>query len=193
MSWLRPESMVSFRSDFLFAAVCLESDAAGLFANESEPRASAIPTPLYRLRMYVSPECGARAGVLPANVCVRAEAEEGTNMMETGWALIELRSTSVTPDEIVAAVAEAFALRSQDIIGKGRTQSYVLPRQVATYLVREVCGLSWPETGRSLQRDHTSCMFAHARCLSRIQNDGRVASIVARLRAQLAPERNAAE
>lgn len=67
----------------------------------------------------------------------------------------------MTPDRIVAAVAERFSVRTELLFGERRTRSITLPRQVAMYLMRQLTSLSLVEIGRMFGgRDHTTVIYA---------------------------------
>jgi chromosomal replication initiator protein len=78
----------------------------------------------------------------------------------------------LTPERIIAAVAEAFAIRVEALCGRRRTQSVTLPRQVAMYLMRQLTELSLVEIGRVFGgRDHTTVIYACERVTRRIADD----------------------
>jgi chromosomal replication initiator protein len=67
----------------------------------------------------------------------------------------------LTPDRVIALVAERFGVRPDAMCGKRRTRNVAMPRQVAMYLMRQVTDLSLVEIGRMFGgRDHTTVMYA---------------------------------
>ena len=58
-------------------------------------------------------------------------------------------------------VAEYFDIGLKDILGKKRTQSIVVPRQVAMYLSRELTEESFPAIGEQFQRNHATILHSH--------------------------------
>jgi chromosomal replication initiator protein len=79
---------------------------------------------------------------------------------------------SHTPERILAAVSERFAVRPETLAGKRRTQSIALPRQVAMYLMRHLTELSLVEIGRMFGgRDHSTVIHACRQIAERIAND----------------------
>jgi chromosomal replication initiator protein len=67
----------------------------------------------------------------------------------------------ITPERILAAVAERFGVKPEALCGKRRTKTIALPRQVAMYLLRQLTDLSLMEIGRLFGgRDHTTVMYA---------------------------------
>ena len=109
--------------------------------------------------------------------------------LDAGWALNDLASGRVPlVDEVVAAVAFAFSLKVSEILGASRTKQFVLPRQVAVYLARELCRRSWPELGREMGRDYSALIVAHRKVAALIATDHRLAEVVTKLRALLTEE-----
>jgi chromosomal replication initiator protein len=75
--------------------------------------------------------------------------------------LIDTREKLITPDRIQKVVADSFGVRSSDLKSKRRTNTIVLPRQVAMYLCRSLAALSLPETGNFFGgRDHSTVIHA---------------------------------
>jgi chromosomal replication initiator protein len=75
--------------------------------------------------------------------------------------LIDTREKLITPDRIQKVVADSFGVRSSDLKSKRRTNTIVLPRQVAMYLCRSLTALSLPETGNIFGgRDHSTVIHA---------------------------------
>ncbi|HYM81107.1 MAG TPA: chromosomal replication initiator protein DnaA [Candidatus Limnocylindria bacterium] len=67
----------------------------------------------------------------------------------------------LTPERILATVAERYGVKVEALCGARRTQSVALPRQVAMYLMRQLTDLSLLEIGRVFGgRDHTTVMYA---------------------------------
>lgn len=66
----------------------------------------------------------------------------------------------VTGRQVVDFIAERHGLTFQQMIGKQRVTSVARPRQIAMYVMREVCPhLSLPTIGRILGgRDHTTIL-----------------------------------
>lgn len=65
----------------------------------------------------------------------------------------------VKPKEVLSAVANFFNLRLSEIIGPQRDKKFVLPRQMAMYLLRNDLKTSLMDIGRLLgDRDHTTVM-----------------------------------
>ncbi|HEY3215908.1 MAG TPA: chromosomal replication initiator protein DnaA [Candidatus Eisenbacteria bacterium] len=77
-----------------------------------------------------------------------------------------------TPERITSAVADGFGVKLESLFGRRRTQSVVLPRQVAMYLMRQLTELSLVEIGRMFGgRDHTTVIYACEKVAGRIAED----------------------
>ncbi len=78
----------------------------------------------------------------------------------------------LTPERILAVVAERFNVRIDAMCGSRRTRSVALPRQVAMYLLRQLTELSLVEIGRIFGgRDHTTVIYACDRVAELIAAD----------------------
>ncbi len=78
----------------------------------------------------------------------------------------------ITPEQILAVVAELYRVEVDDLTGRSRNREVVLPRQVAMYLLREETGASLPQIGELLGgRDHTTVMYAHEKISQQIETD----------------------
>jgi chromosomal replication initiator protein len=74
-------------------------------------------------------------------------------------AAIGARRARTTPGDVVDAVASQFGVEVRDIRGSRRSKEFVLPRQVAMYLLREETEASLKEIGIQLGgKDHTTVM-----------------------------------
>ena len=78
----------------------------------------------------------------------------------------------LTPEHVLAAVAEAFGAKAEALCGRRRTQSVVTPRQVAMYLLRQLTDLSLVEIGSIFGgRDHTTVIYACDKIARRVGDD----------------------
>jgi chromosomal replication initiation ATPase DnaA len=111
---------------------------------------------------------------------------------DTGWALRELNS-GVSPDEVIGAVADAFALTRSDLLGSGRSAGAALARHVAAYLIRDLCCASYTDIGLALNRDRSSVIAGIRKVTRLVATDERVAGIAQRLRGELTAMARAAE
>jgi chromosomal replication initiator protein len=86
---------------------------------------------------------------------------------------------NMTPERILAAVAERFGVKSDVLCGQRRTRAVVLPRQVAMYLARQLTDLSLVEIGRMFgNRDHSTVLYACDRVGQMISGDSEMAEKV---------------
>jgi chromosomal replication initiator protein len=68
----------------------------------------------------------------------------------------------ITPDMILTAVAEAYGLSVDDLVGPRRARPLVTARHVAMYLVRTLTDYSYPSIGKIFGgRDHSTCISAY--------------------------------
>ncbi len=67
---------------------------------------------------------------------------------------------TVSPEDALATVARQFNLRVRDLRSTSRSARVTTPRQVAMYVMRRHCGLSYPEIGRRFARHHTTALHS---------------------------------
>jgi chromosomal replication initiator protein len=70
------------------------------------------------------------------------------------------RPLRVSPDDALSTVARQFNLRVRDLRSDSRSARVTMPRQIAMYLMRRHCGLSYPEIGRRFARHHTTALHS---------------------------------
>ncbi len=84
---------------------------------------------------------------------------------------IQLKSLS--PKEIIEAVAKFYNLTYKDITGESRKKELVGPRQIAIFLIREELNTSYPTIGTELGgRDHTTAMHAYNKISQEVKDRG---------------------
>ncbi|HEX4613399.1 MAG TPA: helix-turn-helix domain-containing protein [Urbifossiella sp.] len=95
--------------------------------------------------------------------------------------------TSAGPDVpgIIKRVAAAFGVTEKELLGASRLRRVLVPRQVAMFLAREVCGLSFPRLATAFGRDHTTVLHAVRKIGAELTADERLAVVVKRLRADV--------
>ncbi len=99
---------------------------------------------------------------------------------------------SLSPENIVEAVAKAFSQPVDKLLSRDRSAPVALARQVAMYLLREEARLSLPTIGELLGgRDHTTVMHGYEKISDLIETDERLRRQVSDLRDQLYGERTA--
>jgi chromosomal replication initiator protein len=69
-------------------------------------------------------------------------------------------SIRVTPGDVMNAVSRQFNVRLRELRSNSRSPRITTPRQIAMYLVRRHCGLSYPEIGRRFARHHTTALHS---------------------------------
>ena len=85
----------------------------------------------------------------------------------------------LTPERILATVAERFGVKGEQLCGQRRTRTVALPRQVAMYLTRQLTDMSLVEIGRLYGgRDHTTVMYACEKVGEMITRDSEFADKV---------------
>ena len=67
---------------------------------------------------------------------------------------------ATSPEDVLTAVARQFNLRVRDLRSTGRSARVTTPRQIAMYLMRRHCTLSYPEIGRRFGRHHTTALHS---------------------------------
>jgi chromosomal replication initiator protein len=72
--------------------------------------------------------------------------------------ILEEQSAALTPQKILAHVADHFTIRLEDIQGKSQTHDSVLPRQIAMHLCRHELKLPFTKIGELFSRDHSTVM-----------------------------------
>ncbi|MGC6487781.1 MAG: chromosomal replication initiator protein DnaA [Planctomycetota bacterium] len=83
-----------------------------------------------------------------------------------------MRRTQVTAEEIMSLITADFAITARELIGKSRTQSVSLPRQIAMFLLREHTENSLEDIGKIFgNRDHTTVIYAVNKIRQRSQKD----------------------
>ncbi len=71
------------------------------------------------------------------------------------------RTENISVENIQKVVADYYHISYTDLKGSKRTKNIMLPRQIAIYIVQELCELSTTEIGREFGgRDHTTIMHA---------------------------------
>lgn len=85
----------------------------------------------------------------------------------------------ITVERIKTAVAEHFNVTRIDMVSARRTETVVLPRQVAMYLAKTVTLRSLPEIGRRFGgRDHTTVLHAVRKIEAAVLTDPEIAARV---------------
>ena len=76
---------------------------------------------------------------------------------------------NVTIDKIFAAVFKKYNISKEDVIGKKRNKEIAQARHIATYLIREVTEISFPNLGKVINKDsstvQSSCNIIKSRMI----------------------------
>lgn len=95
-------------------------------------------------------------------------------------------SGAVTPKDVIQAVSRFYDVAIELLTGESRRKEYVLPRQVAMYLMREELRASYPTIGTSMGgRDHTTVMHGCDKITKVLVDDERLQKDLNLLRQQL--------
>lgn len=76
-----------------------------------------------------------------------------------------------TPELILREVSSFYSVPVERIRGTAKTRDVVGPRQAAIYLIRELTGMSLPEIGRFMGRDHTTALYAINKIEERLKKE----------------------
>ena len=97
-----------------------------------------------------------------------------------------LRSSPVTPTQIIAAVSHFYGVAEADLLGSIRSKSISLPRQVAMYLLREDSRISFPQIGEELGgRDHSTIMYGHQKISRTLASDNHLRQDIVTIRQRI--------
>ena len=70
-------------------------------------------------------------------------------------------SKRVNEGSVIKAVADFFDVTVEDMTSHNRRKEIVEPRQIAMYLLRDICELSYPHIGEKMGRDHTTAIHSY--------------------------------
>jgi hypothetical protein len=88
--------------------------------------------------------------------------------------------------QVLDATCSHFLVSTAAVIGVGRSATLTRPRQIAMFLAREHCGMTLPQIGRRLGKDHTTVMHGHRKISYRIADgDEAVIAAVTAIRKEL--------
>lgn len=95
------------------------------------------------------------------------------------------RRKAATIEDAIAAGAEAFGLKLEDMTGRSQPQRIVRARHAVVWCAREVLKESFPRIGKALKRDHTTVMSSYRRAQALIERDKAFQDGVRRIREAL--------
>ena len=103
--------------------------------------------------------------------------------------LVAAEKPIVTMEYIQEVVAAHFKITVDDLNGRKRTQSIVLPRQIAMFLCRKILDVSLPDVGRFFgKRDHTTVIHSCDKIAGELEIDEKLRLIVEELEIRIKGE-----
>jgi len=127
-----------------------------------------------------------RVVALASVLNVRPTTEVAASALEA----ILTRADSITADQVLAAVAEHYAVEVVTLKGRQRSQTIALARQVAMYLLREELQCSFPQIGQVLGgRDHTTVLYGCEKIAVGIEENDQLRRDVISIKEHLYKER----
>jgi chromosomal replication initiator protein len=97
-----------------------------------------------------------------------------------------LNKKPISDSKIISEVSNYFGVTSDQIMGPLRTKTYLVPRQVAMFLLREETSLSLSAIGKILGgRDHSTVIHGHEKVATLINKDDKLRSDILAIRNNL--------
>lgn len=107
-------------------------------------------------------------------------------LVNTALADLMSRPEKIEPVQVIDAVANAFCVSIERMVGRDRSRDVALPRQVAMYILREDMNVSLPRIGQSLGgRDHSTVMHGCEKVAEMIETDDQLRRQIFQIREQL--------
>ena len=92
---------------------------------------------------------------------------------------------TLAPEQVIELVARHFNVDASRLAGRGRSKGIAQARQVVMYLLRNDCGLSLPQIGELLGRDHTTVIYGVEKVEKLLETDETLRRRVMGLREEL--------
>lgn len=93
---------------------------------------------------------------------------------------------SATFQDVLEAVSRYFSVSVQDMVGTSRVREILIPRQIAMYIAKLHCRISYAPLGEHFSgRDHTTVMNAVKKITEKLQNDSQLLREVRALESEL--------
>jgi chromosomal replication initiator protein len=108
-----------------------------------------------------------------------------TKTAEMALADMSARPVTLTPQEIVAGVAQYYNLSADVLCGRGRSKEVARSRQIAMYLAREETQASLPQIGEVMGRDHTTVLYGYDKISQQIEEDNNLRRDILAIRERL--------
>ena len=78
----------------------------------------------------------------------------------------------ITPSFIIEVISEHFGVNPNDITSEKRNSEFVLPRQIAMYMCRNIIGMSLADIAKLLEKkDHTTVMYGIKKITAKMETD----------------------
>lgn len=126
-------------------------------------------------------------GVLNRVKAIRLVPDCGSNSDDIALALqtYQLKNEkNVTPQEVIDTVAANLHVDAQLMLGRSHTKNIAQARQIAMYLLCEICGQSTTAVGRIFNRDHSTVVYAIGKVKEKMASDTVVREVVSKLSEQ---------
>lgn len=95
-------------------------------------------------------------------------------------------AAKVAPKEVIETVCTYFNLRLADLKGSSRLAKFVLPRQIAMYLLRKDLGIQYESIAKELgNRDHSTVMHGVEKIGETVEKSDKIRGLVADIRSKL--------
>ncbi len=88
-------------------------------------------------------------------------------------------------EDIINCVCNFYKISKNDMLGKKRNKEFVLPRQVAIYLILDMMSLPQLTVGNLFGRDHTTVIYARDKIDSQMKTDNKLSVEVNDIRKML--------
>ena len=99
--------------------------------------------------------------------------------------LATTKQENVSVDRIIKAVAEYFNLSSGDLRGRKRTKNIAWPRQIAMYIINQLCEYSMNEIGSEFGKDHTTVIYGIQKVEDSIKSNPTLEPIIQKIEAKV--------
>jgi len=123
----------------------ITNELASLFPSSFKSCMQALETLIMRLRLGTS-----------------GHKNEKVSLLKLKDLLADLigqeRRSALSPEKILNITAESYGITKQDLLLKSQNREFVLPRQVAMYLVRKHLKLPYMKIGDLFQKNHSTVM-----------------------------------
>ncbi len=80
----------------------------------------------------------------------------------------------ITPELIIESCSKFYNVKKEDIYSEKRTKEIAFARQVAIYIMREICDFSFPKIGAVFGKDHATAIYGHKQIKKAMEKDIKV-------------------